>query len=450
MSVTRLRELWPVAVAIVVRVVIWSVLPDQRFASDEDSYYQVARTLLASGEQDLFWPPFTGWLIAFVATLLQTTDITWIRLAWVGLDIGCTVLVFRLAHAVARGIHDPSRARRFVVFVTLGYALYLPAVSFSQFATSEIPALLFVLGALVLLVHVHVTPWRAAAAGLMLGVLSVTRPSLLPLLLVLPVARVLIQRPLVIAPAVIAVVAGGLLVGGVIARNWWTSGVATIAQNSAYNLFIGNRDLYAEDLDLFHPVATPEQIEFRRQFFSGQLAYPTASPEEMQRQAIAWIVDHPLTFARRALGRLARVFAPKTDVLELLGGERSVGVFTPRAMAILAAANAQWTVVLFGGLIGLVALSRVQPQIGALLLAAVLGSLPLCLIAISKPRYAFTFEPILLIGAVYVLSARREAVAALSRRDWWLVGGCIGFLLWAWVAWVIFAFTSRTALTGAA
>ena len=79
-----------------------------------------------------------------------------------------------------------------------------------------------------------------------------------------------------------------------------------------------------------------------------------------------------------------------------------------------------------------------------------LGSLPLCLIAISKPRYAFPFEPVLLLAAVTLFlapPATRERVRSSDRR---LIAACAAFILWGWVAWTIFSVTSRFALAGAA
>ena len=208
----------------------------------------------------------------------------------------------------------------------LAYAVYLPAISFSQFATSEIPALLFVLLALVLLSSEHAGAGHFLAAGVCTGLLSVTRPSLLPLLVFLPAVVVRQRRSRDgWRQAGLFVAATVVVISAVVVRNLVLHGQFTIAQNSAYNLYIGNRDLYAEDLDLFHPVATAGQIEFRRQFFAGELTYPAQSPAELQREAIAWIAAHPGVFVRRMLGRLARVLAPKTDVLELVGGERAAG-----------------------------------------------------------------------------------------------------------------------------
>ena len=447
-----MRDLWPVAIAVAVRLGVWLVVSPERLASDEDSYVRAGLTLLSTGQQDLFWPPGTGWLVAAVAWMFQTTNIRWLRLAWIALDVACLFAVRGLARRVAPTVAngDGSRESRFVTLVTLAYALYLPAISFSQFVTSEIPALLLTLLALVLLTRPVQSAPTYVGAGMVTGLLAVTRPSLLPLVVFLPAVTLLRNRTRpAIQRAAVFIASAAIVVAGVVARNYATAGELTIAQNSAYNLYIGNRDLYAEDLDLFHPVATAGQIEFRRQFFAGELTYPTETPQQLQREAMTWIAAHPGVFARRALGRLARVFAPKTDVLELVGGERAAGVFSARSLTMLTIANLQWVVALAAGLVGLAALRRLRPDIGGLFLATLLGSLPLCLIAISKPRYAFGFEPLLIIGAVAAFVASERIRAALTATDRWVLGGCAVFLLWGWAAWVIFAVTSRVALANA-
>ena len=441
---------WPITLAAAIRVAIWFLIPDTRFASDEESYYKAGMQLLSSGEQDMFWPPATGWLIAGAAWLLQTTDIRWLRLVWIVLDIGCLLAIRRLARQVADSLLDDNgdRRQRFVTAATFGYAVYLPAIAFAEFTTSETPALLLTLIILAVATDPHAT-WRGfAAAGTLAGVLALTRPSVLPLLVFIPAAVVVAapRGPRLVHSALF-VLLGTMVVTGAVARNWLVTGELTIARNSAYNLYLGNRDFYAEDLDLFYPVATPAQIEFRRQYFGGELAYPTGSADELQREAFAWIASHPDTFARRALGRLARVFVPKTDVLELIGGEQGAGIFSARTLTLLAITNLQWAIVLFGGMAGLAWLWQRSPRVGVPFVFAVLGSLPLCLIAISKPRYAFVFEPVLLLSAGVILLGPRAQLASLGRPQRITLAIVLAFLIWAWVAWLVFAFSSRLALT---
>jgi hypothetical protein len=444
----RTRALWPLAVGVAIRLVAWVLVPTTRFASDEDSYFQVGTALLTLGHQDVFWPPVTGWLIAFIRWTFHTDSIAVVRLVWIAMDIGCLLVLQRLAGAVGDAVWpvDAYKAARFETVVTAAYAVYLPAVSHAQFATSETPALLLTLSVLALLVRPAAGAGTFLAAGLLAGLLVLTRTSLLPLLVLLPLAGTMGARPRRPLRALVFVLAGSSVVGAYASGNWLRSGDFTIATNSAYNLYIGNRELYAEDLNLLAPRATPEQIEFRRQQWSGELVYPSGTPAELQRQAFAQIAEHPGLFVRRAVGRLARVFAPKTDVLEMVGGERAVGIFTPSALVPLAVANLQWTVVLFGGVLGLAALRHLNVRVAGLMVATIGGALVLCAVAISKPRYSFVFDPLLIMGAALCVASPRQCLGLLGRRDWWAVAILFAFFVWSWVAFVIFSFSSRGAL----
>lgn len=434
------------ALALVIRLAVWWFIPAARFASDEDSYYQVGTALL-HGHQDVFWPPLTGWLIALVRLATGSDSLPVVRLSWIALDVGCTAFVFILAQRVGRSLWPQSenRAATLARIAAAGYALYLPAISHAQFVTSEIPALFLTLLMLVVVTSRELTLARYVAAGLLAGLQCLARPSLLPILVLVPAALMWARRiDVVKAAAFIAV--GSLAIGAYVIRNWHYAGEATISTNSAYNLYIGNNDFYAEDLDLFHPRATREQIEFRRQQFSDQAPPFTQSPAESQRLALQWIRQHPLTFTRRALGRLARVFVPKTDVLELTGGSARVAVSAPSSLALLAAANLEWTLILFGGLIGLFALRHQRREWWLLFGGVILGALALCLIAISKPRYSFVFDPILIVCAASVWIDRDSVRATLTRADRRALAVIFAFLAWAWVAFAVFSITSRAAL----
>ena len=264
-SVTGRRgtsPLWPVALAAAARLIAWLLVPASRFASDEDSYFQVSTALLTRGHQDLFWPPVTGWLIASVRVLLGTDSLPVLRLAWLAADVGCALGIRTLSARLGASLwpNDPQRVSQFAVWSTVGYALYLPAIAHAQFLTSEIPALALVLGMLVLLTGPRPGLAVHVGGGILAGILALTRPSLLPLAVLLPVAAAWARRPIVLRNVAVFVVVAMSLVSLQVYRNWRVAGELTISTNSAYNFYIGNRDQYAEDLNLFAPRATPQPI----------------------------------------------------------------------------------------------------------------------------------------------------------------------------------------------
>lgn len=431
---------WIILLAIGIRLAVWAIVPGSRFASDEESYYRAGVALATSGTADLFWPPFTPWMVALAHVIVPDLSLKALRLLWVAMDAGCLmalgILGARLA-AAAPGRFTAS----LVTVVTALYAVYLPAISHAQFVTSETPALLQVLLMLVLLTGPRPSWLSSSAAGVVAGTLVLTRPSLAPALVLLPLAASWLLGPgrRNWGHAALTIAIGSAVVGGLVMHNGVRYGRFTIADNSAYNLYIGNRDMYAEDLNLFSPRATPEQVAFRQTFFRGETTYPTQPPDELQREALQWIADHPGTFMQRALGRLARVFAPKTDVLELAGGEAAVGVWSPRALTLLAVANLQWAAILALGVAGVIRLWGSSPYFSGLYIATIAGGVALCLIAIAKPRYAFVFEPVLMLSAAWQILAPGRLIP----RHRLLVIAAYGFLTWAWIAWAIFAVTSR-------
>jgi hypothetical protein len=439
---------WPFLIAAAVRLLIWLALPE-RLASDESGYYAMGTMLMTTGDRNTFWPPLTGFLIAAVEWLSRSSSIRIVRFGWIVIDLVSVVALRALAMRAAAAMWPAGErsAERFGNAVALAYALYLPAVSYAQFATSETPAMALVLFALLLLVG-RDPGWMAfGVAGVLFGAATVTRPNLLPLVVV-PAATTAAAHRTRIGRAVASVACGLVVVVVVAFWNWSRIGELTLARNGAYNLYIGNSPFYAEDLNLFHPRATSEQIEFRRQAFEQRLAYPNKTSAELQKDALDWIAAHPLEFCRRALGRLGRVFVPRTDVLELVGGEQTAGIFSGRALGILAVANAEWVLILAGGVVGLVVLLDRVPNLGRLFWSVIAASLLLCLIAISKPRYSFVFDPLLIMGAVLSATEAPTAVLGSIRRHRAFLTLACAFAAWSWIAWTIFALSSRAALAG--
>ena len=94
---------------------------------------------------------------------------------------------------------------------------------------------------------------------------------------------------------------------------------------------------------------------------------------------------------------------------------------------------------LFGGVAGLFVLRHTRPDWALLFASVIAGALLLCLIAISKPRYSFVFDPLLIICAAALWIDRARARAALTAADRWAFAAICAFIVWGWVAFAIFA-----------
>jgi hypothetical protein len=439
-----------ISLGVVARLVIWYVMPETRFASDEEIYYRTGSLLATNGIQEIFLPPVTGWLIALLKTIFPALSIHYLRLFWVLMDLGSLFLIYRLSARVIAHVDSNKSRQLFVGTATAAYILYVPAISYSEFMTSETPTVLLLLLVLVLLTGKRsYFALRLAVAGLLTGCVVLTRTSLAGLLISFPVAIAVLstrQKPKTGAVKVLIFTFAATSVVGLWAlRNYYYENEITLSTNSYYNLYIGNSAVYQEDLNLFNPRATPQQIAFRRQVFSGMNPEPDLTIGEMKRAAVENIASNKLLFLRRALGRLARIFVPRTDQLQLLGGEAEMSVFTLPSMLLMLFTNLQWAVVLLCGAAGLFSMTADERDLPVWFTATITGSIPLCLVAISKPRYSFVFDPLLIICACFFLFRWKRNWHYMLSRYKYVYVSLLLFFAWSWVAWAIFAFSSRVA-----
>jgi hypothetical protein len=434
-----------------IRLLWWWTQPAS--IGDEVTYVAAGLRLATTGQQDTLFPPVTSWLVALLAIISGSTSVLFFRFFWIMLDIGNMLLLQRLvkkwftpfasvfSHSLTIGLSN---------LVIAFYAIYVPAIGYSECVTSEIPALFLILSMLVLLDRIdEMSIFRAAFAGLVCGIIVLTRSNLITLLLTIPCAMLITAasgRILYhLRTTFVFILVGSAVVGTYISLNYYTTGQWLLSANAPLCLYVGNADVYQEDLNLFYPWATPEQIKLRHEMLTGTQKPLDLTIEQMQHAAIKNIREHPLLFLRRALGRLARVFVPKTGPLLLVGGERNVEIFSPIPMALLITALIQYGFILFFGFAGMLCLHRFSRILQVLFGAIIIGSLLLCLVAISKPRYSAPFEPILIICAfVFILDFRKNLSYIWQERKV-LFGIIVAFFIWAWSAWLIFSSSSRFA-----
>ncbi|MFC1851322.1 hypothetical protein ACFL27_14085 [candidate division CSSED10-310 bacterium] len=479
-----IRILIILTIALGIRVAFWALIPVEMVASDESTYYHAGLRLLTEGVQDVFFPPLTSWIIALTQLFSEPPSIKAARFFWVVLDTGNVLLLYLLtlgltASTSGNRIEDQSSRHhapwrddneKAAILAALFYTFYIPALKYSQFATSEVPALFLLLASLNLIIYtrnnglfspVSIQPesFKITCAygsyffvGILFGLVTLARGNLALVGLSIACLLWFENRSLgkKFAGILFWCICSGLLlpIGSYMLGNYLGTGRLIFSQNVSYNLYIGNADVYQEDLNLFWPFASPEQCQERQRMLQGSQRGITLNATEMRKAAVQNILNSPVLFLRRALGRLARIFGPKTAPLALLGGERKTGIFSLGPLFLLGLSALQYAFILFLGIAGIFLLLGDHSLVGKLFSVTILSSLPLCLIAISKPRYSFPFEPVLIIAAVWFMIKVRQNLHRVWSHYKIPLLIIYGFLIWSWLAWLIFSFSSRLKVYG--
>jgi hypothetical protein len=417
------------------------------FTNDEYGYWLIAQSFLETGEFDISWPPVTSALLAAISSFGGSLHTA--RLIWSLVDVANIALLHIL---VSRFLERPAPLVACVL-----YAAYVPAIAFASFATSEMPAMIFLLASACLLVDPRgqIGFGRVLAGAALIGLLVLTRSSLALLavwiaFMASPTAIRAGRNPSRALSVCIALTLSISVVALWMTRNYLMQGEFVIAKNVAYNLYLGNQPHYSEDLNLFHPLPTQEQIQDRRELLIGVTGGERKfiSDDEMRSRAIAFILENPLLFARRALGRLARVFVPKTAQLQLLGSEGDNPWFCAPSLALLISSNLLYGLALFGGWAGIILCgsSDREKKFKLFALGVLIGTSALCTVAISKPRYSFPSDPMLIAGLAWLLVNWRQAMLRVRTKNAVAVIGGWVFFGWSWTAWLIWSFMTRAAV----
>ncbi|MBM4326471.1 MAG: hypothetical protein FJ118_04820 [Deltaproteobacteria bacterium] len=430
-----------------IRAPFWIWARSAPFTNDEHGYWSIAQSFLETGEFDISWPPITSALLAAISSCGGSLHDA--RLIWTFIDAANIGLLYTL---LSRFLERPAP-----LIASLLYTIYVPAISFASFATSEMPAMLLFLASACLMIDPRrsIGFGRILVGAIMIGLLVLTRSSLAVLavwiaFMASPASVGAGKKPSRALSVCVALVLGAGVVGLWVTRNYLAHGEFIIAENVAYNLYLGNQPHYSEDLNLFHPFPTQEQIQDRKELLKEEVVRDREflSDHEMRSRAVAFIAENPFLFARRALGRLARVFAPKTAQLQALGSERDNPWFTAPSLALLISANLLYGLALFGGWAGIILCgpSDREKKFRLIALGVLVGTSALCTVAIAKPRYSFPSDPILIAGLAWLLVNTRQAALRVNKKTVAAIMGGWVFLAWSWAAWLIWSFMTRAAV----
>jgi len=486
----RVQWVWGVALvalALSVRIAAWFLIPRAEFghSGDEVSYYRCAMRLTLLGDQDLFWAPMSGWVIAAASTLLGTEKVHLLRLIWVFIDGLNVALIFGVTRRLCQlGSALPLAKGRFGLphAAAMSYALYLPAIGYAVHLTSEALSLSFLLASLwVADWRPPFRLWRMAAAGCLAGGMVLTRPNLAPVAVMLAAVIAAMNwraRPLwqgVLLPTGLLVALAALLPAAWILRNYALTGYLFLNLSYPQGYYRAAMATYEEDLRFVKSQPSNYEAANRRAYYerhqrlneelakveatstrkacqeaivSGLLKVRPLTPQEVFEKRTESIrrVTKDMKAAslpeqvRRGTSRLMRSLAPKTGTFDLVSRARPL--LDPLKFGLFALANVQWGIALTLGLAGLLAGAGLDLQPRLLLLAVIAGGLAATPFAHGEPRYSFPVEFAFIIAATgFIWDFRRSWRALLGSR--WRMAAfftALVFLGWTWIAAARWAF----------
>jgi hypothetical protein len=384
--------------------------------------------LLASGAKFLpYWPPgLPLYLAPFIAggfgdAVLRVAMLPW----WLLFCWGMWRLTVDLG------------VKRIAWLVLLIFAIAPAEVHFSIEPMTQMPAAALLLLAMSATLRCsRGAGWQEGLLlGASLGYLCLVRPSVLPLLVVLP-ALVFLRRRSLLGPAA-AVLVGVVMIFGWMVRAHQLGGVWTINTSNGVNLYYSNnpwtpmyRSWYfgshakpgsEEILDFPEYAATLERVS----------AYPPAERDgEYKRLAVSYVAHHPAIFVLRTLNRVRCFWGFDTFTAANL---RSVPGWMHRLFAPVLALDAICFLAIAGfavyWLASAPAVFWLRWETWLLGGTVVLYSLPYW-VTMSHPTYHFpVMAPLALLG----VKAREAAAGAPRRWAGWLGLAGLGLIQVEWL-----------------
>ncbi|WP_035349793.1 hypothetical protein [Edaphobacter aggregans] len=418
-----------VALSIALRLVALVLGAREPLVSDSTDYREMA-ALLASGARFLpYWPPgLPLYLAPFLAAgfgdaVLRAAMLLW----WLLFCWGTWRLVVDLG------------VKRIGWLVLLVFAIAPTEIHFSMESMTQMPAAaLLLIAASAALRCARGAGWgEALLLGVSLGYLSLVRPSVLPLLVVIP-ALVFLRRRRLAGP-IAAMLIGGAMIFGWMARVHQLSGVWTVNTSNGVNLYYGNNPwtpMYRTWYFGSHAKPGSEEIlEFPEyaEIMERVSALPRAKRSaEYQRLAVSYVTHAPGAFVLRTLNRVRCFWGFDTFTAANL---RSVPGWMHRLFVPVLALDALCFLAIVGFAVYWLACAPgvfwLQWDTWLLGGTVVLYSLPYW-VTMSHPTYHFpVMAPLALLG----VKAREASAASLRAPRWhgWLGVTALGLIQVEWM-----------------
>ena len=416
-----------VVLSIALRLVALVLGVREPLVSDSTDYREMA-VLLAGGVRFLpYWPPGLPLFLApflaagFGDAALRAAMLGW----WLLFCWGTWRLVVDLG------------VKRIGWLVLLVFAIAPAEIHFSMEPMTQMPAAALLLIALSAALRcARGAGWgETLLLGGSLGYLSLVRPSVLPLLVVLP-ALVFLRRRRLAGP-VAAMLLGGVMIFGWMARVHQLSGVWTVNTSNGVNLYYGNNPwtpMYRTWYFGSHAKPGSEEIlEFPE--YAAILERVSALPAakrsaEYQRLAVSYVTHNPGDFVMRTLNRVRCFWGFDTFTAANL---RSVQGWMHRLFAPVLALDAVCFLAIAGFAVYWMACAPggfwLQWDTWLLGGTVVLYSLPYW-VTMSHPTYHFpVMAPLALLG----VKARDASAGAPRRWAGWVGLAVLALVQLEWV-----------------
>jgi hypothetical protein len=420
-----------------------------------------------------------GWVVAAISQLFRAELLSTFRLAWVFIDVLNMCMAFNFTRRLAdTPLTYKGRPASFHLphAVMAAYAVYIPALGYATHVTGEALSLAFLLAALnVIDLDPPFRLKRMAPAGLLAGLMIITRPNLAPFALAMGGVLFLLNfkaRPFfrqIIIPIALFVSMAVVPAGAWVARNYAVTGYVFLNLSYPNGGYRASLAAYEEDLRLLDSdprqseveaheklvakqqtlneylakvVAAKSREERVRVLKEGYLNYTPVTPKEVMEgktQAILSVspdrklIDAP-EFVRRAITRIGRALCPKNGSFDLIS--RSKGLTDPVKFSIFTLANLEWSWVLFGGIASLLSTGLIAPKSRILITTVILGGMAAIPMARGEPRYSFPIEFALMIGSIAFLFSIKATLLNILHSKWKLAFFIImlGFIGMSWIA----------------
>ena len=129
--------------SIIIRILIWLLISPDRWASDEFGYYKMGIDFSNTKNLSNQWPPLTS-IIITILNYISYENVKFFRLIWNLIDIINIYFIYSICKIIINNISS-GEYPKLPLYSSIAYSLYLPAISFSQFLTSETPTLFLIL-----------------------------------------------------------------------------------------------------------------------------------------------------------------------------------------------------------------------------------------------------------------------------------------------------------------